>query len=56
MNDKVKCPTCGVLQGDLWDHDWSTVEELEASCDSCGVDYTLIRHVSVRYEAKALPV
>ena len=54
MSDAVKCPVCGVIQRDLWDHDWSTREELTASCDSCGAGYTLVRTVSVTYEATAL--
>ena len=54
MNDTVKCPTCGETNGDLWDHDWGSREELVTSCGSCGADYTLSRTVSVTYEARAL--
>jgi hypothetical protein len=43
----VLCPVCGEAQGDLGDHDWG---QLESIVVSCGMDFLLIRHVSVRYE------
>ena len=50
----VLCPECEEAQGDLWDYDWGSREELVASCGECGADYILMRHVSVDYEAKKL--
>ncbi len=45
------CPACGKDNRDLWDHDWGTRESFVTSCDHCGEDYVLARHVSVSYEA-----
>jgi len=52
--ESVQCPVCGEAQRDLWDYDWGTREELTASCGSCNAQYTLIRHVSVSYEARPI--
>jgi hypothetical protein len=54
VSDTVTCPACGAVQRDLWDHDWSRHEDIVTSCDSCGKDYMLSRHVSVSYEASKL--
>jgi len=54
MSEEVLCPECGESQGDLWDYDWGSRECLAAQCGECGADYTLMRHVSVRYEARKL--
>lgn len=51
----VYCPYCSARNTDPWDHDWGTREELVTSCGECGKDYTLVRRVSVDYEALALP-
>ena len=54
MSDTVQCPVCDETNTDPWDHDWGSREELITSCGSCGADYTLVRTVSVTYEAKAI--
>lgn len=54
MNEAVSCPECGEENGDLWDHDWGNREELTTSCGSCGKDFLIFRHITVRYEARPL--
>lgn len=54
MSDRVKCPYCDAAQADLWEHDWNLYEDVVTSCDSCGKDYMLSRHVSVSYSAAKL--
>jgi hypothetical protein len=55
MSDRVTCPKCGAVERDLDDYEWGSREELTATCDACGSDYTLCRRVSVSYEAKPMP-
>jgi endogenous inhibitor of DNA gyrase (YacG/DUF329 family) len=43
--DTVNCPHCGESQGDLWDHDWGTREEVRTECGECGKAVTLTRTV-----------
>lgn len=54
MSDRVDCPVCGKALRDLWDYDWSTREELVASCGSCDAEFLLTRLVSVTYRAEPL--
>jgi hypothetical protein len=54
----VRCPHCEDTQGDLWAPSWGcrgeALREITVSCGRCGVDYLLIRHLSVRYESRML--
>ena len=54
MGEQVACPECGEAQSDLWDYVWGQREEMVVACGSCGVDYTLVRRVSVSYEARRI--
>jgi len=54
MSETVQCPECHEHQADLWDHEWGSRECVETTCGECGAPYILVRHVSVRYEAKRL--
>lgn len=49
--DHIACPWCARPHRDLWDHVWDSSECAEVECD-CGRSFTLIRSVSVSYEAR----
>lgn len=51
-NDKPVCPYC--LHEDIedWDMDFhAELEDMDASCPSCGKDYFLERKIEVRYRS-----
>lgn len=54
-SDKIPCPFCGELHGDLWDYSWgvNVVEIRPATCGSCGKTFRLTRRVRIDYLAEA---
>jgi hypothetical protein len=54
VSDRVLCPECEKVQGDLWDYEWGQKESLVATCGECGADYLLTRRVSVTYSAERI--
>lgn len=50
-SEMVICPECGEAQGDLWEHEFGSREEIVTACGSCGLDYTLHLRVTHRYAA-----
>ena len=53
-SDVVICPECGESQGDLWDYEFGSREELVTSCGSCGKDYVLHQRVTYDFAASAV--
>ena len=51
MNDTVKCPHCGVVLDELWEHfkDYSDEVAEGCECDSCGFGLTISRRIDVTY-------
>ena len=43
------CPYCGYIEHDDWDIDFGINEDCEPTCNSCGADYLLSKHVKVTY-------
>ncbi len=50
-SEMVLCPECGEAQGDLWEHDFGSLEEIITACGSCGEDYVLHLRVTHKYAA-----
>lgn len=54
-SDMVLCPECEAAQGDLWEHEFGSREEIVTSCGECGKDYVLHLRVSHKYAASLAP-
>lgn len=53
-SEQIKCPWCGEMNRDLWDHGWGHREELETECGHCDKPILLSRVVSVDYTARRI--
>lgn len=50
MTDRLPCPHCGAMIGDLWEYfRHSDDEGVESECDECERPVFIGQHVSVRY-------
>jgi len=50
------CPHCGHIEKDAWEIDFGSASDGDTyhTCNSCGRDYLLSRHVSVSYSARPI--
>jgi hypothetical protein len=53
-SEQIACPWCGAIMCDLWDHDWTNLEDIVTECDYCEKPFMLSRVVSVDYTAQRL--
>jgi hypothetical protein len=54
--DEAVCPHCDQAESDSWEIDLGFAMDGEGvtSCNSCGKDYFLSRHVSISYSSRPL--
>ncbi len=52
--NEVKCPHCGEMQTDLWDHGMEDEQVIDVDCGSCEKPIRLSCSVTTTYEAVAL--
>jgi hypothetical protein len=48
-DDNPRCPYCGHIERDPWDHDWGSSECITTYCGECDREYVLTAHRSVTY-------
>ena len=49
------CPNCGHKEKDAWEINFRGLDgDVEHTCNSCGEEYFLTRHVSIRYSSEKL--
>ena len=51
--DNIICPHCGYEDRDSWECG-DGEETFETTCDRCGKEIDVVRHVSVSYSSKKL--
>lgn len=48
-SDRIECPKCGKMIGDLWEY--GSDEDMDIECGHCEAPLTLSRRVSIDYTA-----